>query len=467
MKKNLLLLRSAFLGLFLLTAVSCSDDDGDGNNQAGPTIADLAAATADLSNLYAALERADLVATLDGSTEYTVFAPTNAAFETFLADNNFSGLEDVPVDVLTQVLLNHVVVGEALSTSLSTGYVSSASTAGPGGANLSLYVNTASGVSVNGVSNVTDADIDASNGVVHIVDAVIGLPNIVDHAVANDSFSTLVTVLTAGGNTTFIDLLSDDTETYTVFAPVNDAFASFNNTNGNDINNILSNHVIAGAAAFSSTLTNSYVNTLGTNADGDFLSAYINTDTGVSINGIADVAVADVVATNGVIHAVDAVIDIPTVVTFAVADPNFSTLVQALTELTPATDFAGILSRTETGNGDGIDPDFTVFAPVNSAFDALSAIPGESELTPILLHHVVAGANIRSGDLNNPGNTPATTLEGDDIIITLPATDNGVNIADVTDGSGNTGIGIIAVDVQAGNGVIHVLDQVLIPDTSN
>ena len=468
MKKNLLLLRSAVLGLLLLTAVSCSDDDGDGNNQSGPTIADLAVANPDLSNLVAALDRAGLVATLDGNTEYTVFAPTNAAFDTFLADNGFSNLEAVPVDVLTQVLLNHVVLGESFASSLSTGYISSSSTAGPGGANLSLYIEAASSVSINGVSTVTNPDIDASNGVVHVVDAVIGLPDIVDHAVANPSFDLLVTTLTAGGNTTFTDLLSDDTETYTVFAPVNAAFNSFNNTNGNDINNILANHVIAGAAAFSSTLSNSYVNTLGTNADGDFLSAYINTDTGVSINGVADVAVADVVATNGVIHAVDAVIDIPTVVTFAVADPNFSTLVQALTELTPATDFAGILSRTETGNGDGIDPDFTVFAPVNSAFDALPAIPAESELTPILLHHVVAGANIRSGDLNNPGNTDTPpTLEGDIITITLPGTDNGVNIADVTDGSLNTGIGIIAVDVQAGNGVIHVLDQVLIPNTSN
>ncbi|WP_445384648.1 fasciclin domain-containing protein [Robiginitalea sp. IMCC44478] len=465
MKKNLLLLRSAVLGLFLLTAVSCSDDDGDGNNQSGPTIADLAVANPDLSNLVAALDLAGLVATLDGNTEYTVFAPTNAAFDTFLADNGFSNLEDVPVDVLTQVLLNHVVVGEAFASSLSTGYISSSSTAGPGGANLSLYIEAASTVSVNGVSTVTNPDIDASNGVVHVVDAVIGLPDIVDHAVANPSFDLLVTTLTAGGNTTFTDLLSDDTETYTVFAPVNAAFNSFNNTNGNDINNILANHVIAGAAAFSSTLSNSYVNTLGTNADGDFLSAYINTDTGVTINNISDVAIADVVATNGVIHAVDAVIDIPTVVTFAVADPNFSSLVQALTEATPGTDFVTTL------NGDG---PFTVFAPTDAAFDALFTALSvndateieEGLLTDVLFHHVANG-NTRSEDLNNPGNTPATTLEGDDIIITLPGTDNGVNIADVTDGSGNTGIGIIAVDVQAGNGVIHVLDQVLIPDTSN
>ncbi len=158
----------------------------------------------------------------------------------------------------------------------------------------------------------------------------------------------------------------------------------------------------------------------------------------------------------------DAVIDIPTVVTFATADPNFSTLVSALTDLTPATDFAGILSRTEGGNMDGLDPDFTVFAPTNDAFDALASIPDEDVLTQVLLHHVVSG-NVRSGDLTD-GIMPAT-LEGDMITINLPGT--GDNIADVTDGSGNTGIGIIAVDVQAGNGVIHVLNQVMIPDTMN
>jgi len=454
-----------FAAFTVLFAASCSDDDGtlETIEPVDPNIVQLAIATEDLSSLVAALGRADLVTALEGSGPFTVFAPTNAAFAAFLADNNFATLEDVPVDVLTQVLLNHVVEGEFLSTSLTTSYVSSLSTAGPDGRNLSLYIDTTSGVTINGVSNVSAADNEATNGVVHIVDAVIGLPNIVDHAVSNANLTSLVGALTDGGNTTFTTLLSDDTTDFTVFAPVNDAFAAFTNPNGNELANILSNHVIVGAAAFSNGLTNSYATTAGANADGDNLSIYINTDTGVTLNGSSSVAIADIVATNGVIHAVDAVIDIPTVVTFAVADPNFSTLVAALTELTPATDFAGILSRTEGGNTDMIDPDFTVFAPTNAAFDALASIPEEGLLTQVLLHHVVAGANVRSGDLTD--GIMAATLEGDDITINLPGT--GDNIADVTDGSGETGIGIVAVDVQAGNGVIHVLNQVMIPDTNN
>ncbi len=466
MKTTKSLFKSIVMIFALVIMGACSDDDdADPANNADPTIVDLALDTEDLSILVEALQSANLVTTLQGDGPFTVFAPTNAAFEAFLTANNFGSLADIPADVLTQVLLNHVVAGENFSTGLSTGYISSLSTAGAGGANLSLYINTTGGVSINGVSNVVTPDVVGSNGVVHIVDGVIGLPNIVDHAVANTDLSELVGALTSGGNTTFTDLLSDANTDFTVFAPVNSAFAAFTNPNGNELNDILSNHVIVGAAAASTGLSNSYLNTAATNADGDALSIYVNTDSGVTLNGTSSVAAADIVATNGIIHAVDAVIDIPTVVTFAVADPTFAPLVTALTDGTPATDFVTVL------NGDG---PFTVFAPTNTAFDNLLTALSLSEvtdieeglLTSVLNHHVVSG-NIRSGDLNNPGDTTAPTLEGDNITITLPGTDNGTNIADVTDGAGNTGIGIIAVDVQAGNGVIHVLDTVLLPDTNN
>ncbi len=462
--KKFLKLKSIFILTILATAfVACSDDDNDPVNppmEEGDNIVDLAVATADLSNLVAALQEANLVSTLEGDGPFTVFAPTNAAFEAFLTDNGFASVEDVPDDILTAVLLNHVVSGEAVSTSLSTGYISSLSTAGPDDQALSLYVNTANGVQINNAT-VSTADIDATNGVVHIVDQVIGLPNIVNHALFNENLSELVGALTADDNTTFTDLLSQTEEVFTVFAPVNSGFASFENPAGNDINNVLSNHVIVGAAAFSGGLSNSYQTTAATNGDDDAISLYVNTDDGVTLNGTSNVAIADIVATNGVIHAVDNVIDIPTVVTFALADPNFSTLVTALTELTPATPFADVLSTA-----DGTDPaPFTVFAPTNDAFAAITIPEDEDTLTAILNHHVVGGANVRSGDLTPDGTTPATTLEGDDIQISLPGTDG--NIADVVDGAGNDGIGIIAVDVQAGNGVIHVLNAVLIPNLEN
>lgn len=423
-------------------------------------ITDLALGNENLENLVAALVAADgdLPTVLRGDGPFTVLAPTDEAFATFL---DGAALEDVPVDVLTNVLLNHVISGEVTSedlTGLGSGYTSTLAT-GAGDQNVSLFFDASGDVIFNGVSTVITPDVKALNGIVHVVNAVIDIPNIVDHAIANPGLTSLVGALTDGGNTTFTDLLSNEEETFTVFAPGNDAFSAFTNPNSNDLNAILSNHVVVGAAAFSSDLTNSYVNTAAEFAADENLSLYINTDDGVTLNGTSSVVTADIVASNGVIHTVDAVIDLPTVVTFAVADPNFSTLVQALTELTPSTDFVSVLSAQD---GAGSDP-FTVFAPTNAAFNALASIPAEADLIPILQHHVVAGANIRSGDLSD--GATATTLEGDMITINLPGT--GDNIADITDGAGNTGIGIDAVDVQAINGVIHVVDTVLIPNTTN
>ncbi|NNL07787.1 MAG: fasciclin domain-containing protein [Croceitalea sp.] len=445
--------------------MACSDDDNGGTmiEQESTTVVDLAIASDDLGILVEALTSANLVATLQGDGPFTVFAPTDEAFSAFLTANNFASLDDIPSEVLTQVLLNHVVSGKNLSTDLTTSYSTSLSTAGAGGRNLSLYIDTTAGVTINGVSNVSIPDVEADNGVVHIVDGVIGLPNIVDHAVANDNLTSLVGALTANGNTSFTDLLSSTDSDFTVFAPVNLAFSAFTNPNNNDINSVLANHVIPGTAAFSSDLANSYVTTAATNLDGDGLSQYINVDNGVTINGTSEVIVADITATNGVIHAVNAVIDLPTVVTFATADATFGPLVAALTEGTPSTDFVSVV------NGEG---PFTVFAPSDVAFQALLdsneswttvADIDEVLLTSVLQHHVLAGVNVRAEDLTD-GISPQT-LEGDAITINLPGT--GDNIADITDGAGNTGIGVIVVNVQANNGVVHVVDTVLIPDTSN
>ncbi|PWL37534.1 adhesin [Flagellimonas aquimarina] len=426
-------------------------------------ITDLAIGNENLQSLVAALTAAngDLPTVLRGDGPFTVLAPSDDAFTAFL---NGAELGDIPVDVLTNVLLNHVISGELMAAdliALGSGYANTLAT-GAGDENISIFFDTADGVVFNAASTVETPNVKALNGVVHIVDAVIDIPNIVDHALANPALTSLVGALTSGGNTTFTDLLSNEEEVFTVFAPVNAAFDAFTNPNSNDINDILSNHVVVGAAAFSSGLTNSYVNTAAEYATDENLSLYINTDDGVTLNGVSNVAIADIVASNGVVHAVDAVIDLPTVVTFAAADPNFSTLVEALTTLTPSVDFVDVLSAQD---GNGSDP-FTVFAPTNEAFAALAAIPAEADLIPILQHHVIGGANVRSGDLTPDGDTvtPAT-LEGDTFTITLPGTDG--NIANVTDGAGNTGIGIDAVDVQAVNGVIHVLDTVLLPDTTN
>ena len=146
------------------------------------------------------------------------------------------------------------------------------------------------------------------------------------------------------------------------------------------------------------------------------------------------------------------------IVEIALASPNLTSLVAALT----AAD--GDLVNVLQGDGP-----FTVFAPTNEAFAAFLTSSGYENLenvptdvlSQVLLHHVVS-SNIPSSQLNNPGETIAETVQGSPITITLPGTEE--NIANITDGSGANDIGIIAVDVQAGNGVIHVLNKVMIPN---
>lgn len=472
MKTRFFIIALFSLSLFI---TSCSSDDDGGTNNPTPTpnIVGLAQATPDLSSLVDALTRADgnLTTVLSGNGPFTVLAPTNEAFSDFLTANGFASLEDVPTDVLSQVLLNHVIMADVSSSdlaSMGSGYTSG-SASGPDGSSISIYFDASNGVTFNNVATVETADVDASNGTVHIIDAVIGLPSIVDHALTNPAFSNLVAALGAADGD-LVNVLSGDGP-FTVLAPDDNAFSTFlNGTPLGDVDTavlsqLLLNHVIIGSAVTSTSLVNAgagYANTGASGPGGNAMSLYYNTSDGVKFNGMSTVAQADVVGTNGIIHAVDTVIDIPTVVTFAVADPNFSTLVQALTTLTPATDFASVLSRTETGNADTLDPSFTVFAPTNDAFAALASIPDEGPLTQILLHHVIKEANITSGMLNNPSDTTAGTIEGDNITITLPG--SGDNIADITDGSGVSDIGIIAVDIQAGNGVIHVINKIMIPN---
>ncbi|MGB5429034.1 fasciclin domain-containing protein, partial [Eudoraea sp.] len=401
--------------------------------------------------LVSALSAADgdLVALLGTDGPFTVLAPTNAAFTAFLASNGFASLDDVPTDVLSQILLNHVISADLTSSDLvaaGNGYAST-NASGADDNFVSIYFNTTNGVRFNNVAAVTSPDIDASNGVIHIVDAVIPIPSILDLAASNPDFSSLVVALGAADGD-LIDILGGDGP-FTVLAPDNDAFETFldgtplGNVNTAALSQILLNHVIGGAVTSTALVAGGagYTNTSATGPGMNPLSLYYNTSDGVIFNGISTVTTADIVGSNGIIHEVNTVIDIPTVVTFAVADPNFSTLVEALTTLTPATDFVNILSRTEGSNLDGYNPDYTVFAPTNDAFAALSEIPMEAPLTQILLYHVVGEANITSGDLNNPGDTVTGTLEGDNITITLPGTDT--NIADITDAAGNTGIGII------------------------
>ena len=128
----------------LTTLQSCNNNDDD-NVEDVSTIVNLAVDSADLTSLVAALDRANLVSALNGEGPFTVLAPTNDAFAAFLIANNFNSLEDVPVYILTKVLLNHVISGSLISTDLSTGYANTLATSAASQTPLSIYVDTSIG----------------------------------------------------------------------------------------------------------------------------------------------------------------------------------------------------------------------------------------------------------------------------------------------------------------------------------
>lgn len=291
---------------------SCEDEEPD-------TLADIvdtAIADGRFASLAEALTEADLISTLKGG-EFTVFAPTDDAFQAFLDANGFATIQDIPVDVLTQVLLNHVVAGTVRSTDLTDGYVATLAEEASTNNNVSMLIDLSNGVVLNGSTNVTQPDVEASNGVIHVVDEVIAIPTVVDLALDNPLFATLVAALTRPDLTAdFVGILSG-AGPFTVFAPTNDAFIALldSNDDWNELGDIdvatleavLSYHVVDGANVLSSTLSDGQtVTTFG----GSTFEISIGDDVTIidGQGGTAVVGPVDVQGGNGVVHVINAVI---------------------------------------------------------------------------------------------------------------------------------------------------------------
>jgi transforming growth factor-beta-induced protein len=308
----------AMLFMASLAFVGCSDDTEDPDPlpviTATNTIVDIAGGT-DFTTLAAALTRVGLIETLQGEGPFTVFAPTNAAFEALLTELEIDGLDNVSDAQLTEILLNHVVSGKVLSTDLTAGYVNTLAT-GAQQTKVSLLVDLTAGVRLNNRAVVTTADIDADNGVVHVIDKVLLVPNVVDAALANPNFSILVAALTDERLTDidFVTILKGDGP-FTVFAPTNAAFeallASNEDWNGladipaATLEAVLKYHVIAGDNVTASEITDGLTPFEGSTFTINTTDGVVITDKG---GNESTVQIADVQTTNGVIHAISRVL---------------------------------------------------------------------------------------------------------------------------------------------------------------
>ena len=266
---------------------------------------------------------------------------------------------------------------------------------------------------------------------------------------------------------TNLDEVLGGDDVYTLYAPDNNAFIGFLMRSGfnsleevprETLKQILLNHVMIGQMEYRD-FKSGYFQTAATSAvNGNAMSIYINqVNMRVTLNGESRIVQGNVRASNGIIHVVDRIIPLPSLVTFLLADPLLYNLAVALTRNDLTVDFTAVLS---TQNGTSPAP-FTVFAPNNLAFldlltelgvDRLSAID-EPTLNSTLNHHVVGEINTLSSDLSD--NLLINTLEGE-------ITANVTGGASLTDGN-NRVSNIIVVDVQANNGVLHIIDKVILP----
>jgi len=293
----------AVLGIVSTFALTSCESDDDDVMEKPKNIVEVAVSNSDFSTLVAALQKAELVTALQADGPFTVFAPTNAAFNQLFTDLGVNGINDLTKEQLTPILLYHVIGAKVKSTDLTNGYVTTLST-GPGNKNVSLKVD-ATNLELNGGVGITTADIEATNGVIHVIDKVLLPPTLVDIALDNDNFSILVSALVKAE---LVETLQGDGP-FTVFAPTNDAFnALFDALDVTGIADlskealtpILLDHVVSGNVR-STDLTTGTVNTLNN-------SININVSSGVKINSDINVVLADVQGTNGVVHVIDKVI---------------------------------------------------------------------------------------------------------------------------------------------------------------
>ena len=464
-----------------------------------PNIPATAVSTGEHTSLVAALAHANLVGVLSGDGPYTVFAPTDSAFEEI--GLNLSDYDtDEENETLAKILSYHVAVGSVMSSELEDGMEINSLIQEP----ITVNIYGQGAVVLNGESSVTTADVETSNGIIHIIDKVLIPPsmspdtpsegeicyNMDTHTVdltkteetCEDMWVAAVDIPTTAAATTIHTSLvaaiakANLTETlkgegpFTVFAPSDAAFTeagiSLDDLDADTLANILTYHVVSGKV-MSTNLSNGM---MATALNGGTLVFSIS-EGNVSVNG-ANVILANVPVSNGVIHVIDKVMIPPageicydpvshTVDVSKTADtcdkswipsvdiPTTAAATTIHTSLVAALEKAN-LTMTLRGQGP-----FTVFAPTDEAFTAAGINLDDydtdekiSALADILLMHVVSG-KVMSSALTD--GMEATALSGDKLSFMIGDT---VSVNDAT---------VTIADVPVSNGVIHVIDKVLMP----
>lgn len=401
-----------------------------------------------LSILKAAIDRADLMDTLSRSGPFTLFAPTNVAFSQGFESLNVGGVDDIPIEELQDLILYHILQGRNLSNSFTTGTRATLL------ADRVMRLEVDNGtIVINESRNVTTPDIEATNGMIHIIDGVLTPPTntIVDVLRENN----YVLFLDAISNTSLIDEL-DEEGPFTLFAPINQGIENYlldvtlsleDFMASPNLESILRYHMIPGVLP-AGALEPGPVTT----ATGEPIYISEAPDGSFWINGDTRITATGTPADNGLIHVIDYLITAPTgnILSNLDAYPNneFNILLAALERAGLSDSFIG-----------SFEDNLTIFAPTDEAFQNLFTEMGISgindiavgTLTNILLYHTVP-ARVFSQDLRD--NFPLETLlEGQTLTVNLP---------DLLIGGGS--LQQDQLNIHAENGIIHVMQEVLIPN---
>ena len=431
-------------------------------------IVDTAVVAGTFKTLAAALGAAGLVDTLKGPGPFTVFAPTDAAFSKVPAGTLAALLKPENKPALTAVLTYHVVAGRVLAKDVVKLNGKSVPTVN----GESVKISVSGGIVAVNASNLVKTDILATNGVIHVIDTVL-LPanlqlappttttvvappkDIVDTAVAAGTFKTLATALGAAG---LVDTLKG-AGPFTVFAPTDAAFAKLpagtlesllKPENKATLAAILTYHVVSGKVPATTVVTLNGKTAKTVNG----AEVRIKVDGSTVLVNDSKVITTDIVASNGIIHVIDTVLIPPSPAPVAVSNNAIAVAQNAgLTTLVAAVEAAGL---TATLQGPG---PFTIFAPDNLAFKlvgdetiaSLLKPENRATLSSILTYHVVPGTYTAADILKVPGHK-LKTVNGKELRFAVV---NGKLLVN--------GAGVLAADVKTGNGVVHVIDTVLLP----
>lgn len=306
--------------LFIFTIViSCEDDDDNMNVIDGPTALDFLMESPNHSIMVDALVSTQLDFTLDSARNLTIFAPTDQAFRSFLAANNFGNVNAVPDDLLRTLLLYHFQSDIRTIERFNSQYFKTQAQIDD--TQMDVYIqNSNSVLTLNNEARVTIPDNTVSNGIVHVVDNVLDLPSVFTLIAANPNFSNLTTALNQEGLDITLDDLEDAAAPFTVFAPSDAAFtaliASDPNDNLNDFQDVLNQnnfddkllyHVLANQTLRQDAFVDGdIIDPLGT---GTFT---LSTNSGISIidgsGTTTNLVATNLTSFNGVVHTLDFVL---------------------------------------------------------------------------------------------------------------------------------------------------------------